>query len=139
MNRHQALDYRRKIERAAESQSDENALDSIELFPRWTDKLKEAKETGKGVELGLRVQDGGKLYECIQSHTPQVGWNPSLTPALWKEVSLDEWPEIPENIPSTAPWMAGDKGTWKGQHYICQLDNCTWNPDQYPAAWALQP
>lgn len=133
MDMRQALAYRRKIERAAESQSDENALDSIELFQHWEDLI------GTQVQSGKRVQDGGKLYECIQSHTPQVGWNPSLTPALWKEVSLDEWPEIPENIPSTAPWMAGDKGTWKGQHYICLIDNCVWNPDVYPSAWQLQP
>lgn len=133
MNRQQAIAFRKKIERAAESQSDENALDSIELFQHWSELI------GKQVQVGKRVQDEGKLWECVQAHTPQVGWNPSLTPALWKEVSLDEWPEIPENIPSTAPWMAGQKGTWKGQHYICKLDNCTWNPDQYPAAWELQP
>ena len=133
MNREQALAYRRKIERAAESQSDENALDSIELFQHWEDLI------GTAVQSGKRAQDGGKLFECIQSHTPQVGWNPSLTPALWKEVSLDEWPEIPENIPSTAPWMAGDKGTWKGQHYICNKNDCVWNPSQLPSAWELQP
>lgn len=131
MQREKALAFRRKIERAAESQSDENALDSIELFQHWEDLI------GTQVQSGKRVQDGGKLYECIQSHTPQVGWNPSLTPALWKEVSLDEWPEIPENIPSTAPWMAGDKGTWQGQHYICVMDNCVWNPDVAPQFWDL--
>lgn len=59
-------------------------------------------------------------------------------PALWKEVSIDEWPEIPENIPSTAPWMKGDKGTWKGEHYICDMDNCVWNPDVLPSAWIKQ-
>lgn len=139
MNRHQAIAYRRKIESAAAQQTDEQALESIELFPKWTDKLKEAREKGKGVGLGLRVQDEGKLWKCIQPHVPQAGWNPSLTPALWKEVSLDEWPEIPENIPSTAPWMAGDKGTWKGQHYICNMNNCVWNPDVLPSAWDLQP
>lgn len=133
MQREKALAFRRKIERAAESQSYENALDSIELFQHWEELI------GTAVQSGKRVQDGGKLYECIQSHTPQVGWNPSLTPALWKEVSLDEWPEIPENIPSTAPWMSGDKGTWQGQHYICTLDNCVWNPSQLPSAWQLQP
>ena len=132
MNRHQAIAFRKKIERAAESQSDADALQSIELFQHWSELI------GKQVKAEKRVQDGGKLWECVQAHTPQVGWNPSLTPALWKEVSLDEWPEIPENIPSTAPWMTGDKGTWKGQHYICKIDICTWNPDQYPAAWELQ-
>ena len=131
MTREEALAYRRKIERAAEAQTDTDALDSIELFTQWATLI------GTPVEAKKRVQDDGKLYECIQPHTPQADWHPKDTPALWKEVSIEEWPEIPENIPSTAPWMAGDKGTWKGQHYICRLDNCTWNPDQYPAAWEL--
>lgn len=123
--------YRRKIERAAESQSDENALDSIELFPRWTDKLKEAKETGKGVELGLRVQDGGKLYECIQSHTPQIGWNPSLTPALWKEVSLDEWPEWVQPLGSADAYNQGDKVSHNDKHWTSDVDANVWEPGVY--------
>jgi len=132
MDRKQALAYRRKIERAAEAQSDANALESIELFQHWEERI--------GVETPAkkRVQDGGKLWECIQLHTPQRGWNPALTPALWKEVSLDEWPPIPENIPSENPWMNGMKGTWEGHHYTCIMDNCVWNPTQYPAAWRLE-
>ena len=133
MNKAEALAYRRKIETAAEQQSDELALQSIELFQPWSDRI------GVETPVGKRVQDGGRLWECIQLHTPQADWHPADTPALWKEVSLDEWPEIPENIPAESPWMAGDKGTWKGQHYICKIDNCVWNPDVYPAAWELQP
>jgi len=104
-------------------------LDNIELFTQWATLI------GTPVEAKKRVQDDGILYECIQPHTPQSDWHPADTPALWKRVSIEEWPEIPENIPSTAPWMSGDKGTWKGQHKICTIDYCTWNPDQYPAAW----
>ena len=127
MTREEAKAYRRKIELAAESQDDAQALESIELFPKW--------EAGLSVAVGERYQHLGKLYRVVQAHTTQADWTPDITPALYVEVSVVEWPEIPENIPSTAPWMSGDKGTWKEHHYICQLDNCTWNPDQYPAAW----
>ncbi len=133
MNRHQALNYRRKIERAAESQSDENALDSIDLFQHWEELI------GTAVQSGKRVQDGGKLYECIQSHTPQVGWNPSLTPALWKEVSLDEWPEFVQPTGAHDAYMAGDKVTFQGQHYISLVDNNSYSPADYPANWELRP
>ena len=127
MTREEALTYRHKIEQAAALQSDEDALESIELFPRW--------EAGIAVATGERYQYNGKLYKVIQAHTTQADWTPDITPALYTEVSVVEWPEIPENIPSTAPWMSGDKGTWKEQHKICTIDYCTWNPDQYPAAW----
>lgn len=110
---------------------DKTALHMVAFFPKWEDFI------GKQVDAGGRYQYDGKLYECVQSHTPQSDWHPKDTPALWKEVSIEEWPEIPEVIPSEAPWMKGDKGTWKGQHYICQMDNTVWNPDAYPAAWKL--
>lgn len=129
MKRSEAIAYRRKIEAAAATLSDEQALESIELYPKW--------KAGIVVAVSKRYQYSGKLYKCLQGHTTQAQWTPDITPALFVEVSIEEWPEIPENIPSTAPWMSGDKGTWKGQHYICQMDNCVWNPDQYPAAWKL--
>lgn len=129
MTRQEALEYRRKIETAAAQQSDELALESIELFPKW--------EAGISVTAGDRYQYNGVLYRVVQSHTTQDDWTPDITRALWTVVSLEEWPEIPENIPAEAPWMKGDKGTWKGQRYICQMDNCVWNPDQYPQAWSL--
>lgn len=129
MKKEQALAFRRKIEKAASTQTDEDALESIDLYPKWA--------AGLPVIVGERYQYNGKLYKVLQAHTTQADWTPDVVPALFAEVSLDEWPEIPENIPSTAPWMAGDKGTWKGQHYICVMDNCVWNPDVAPQFWDL--
>lgn len=114
-----------------EEMSDEDALDVAALYPTWHSQI------GKQVSAGTRLWDDGKLWKVIQPHTIQEDWRPADTPALFVEVSIEEWPEIPEVIPSTAPWMAGQKGTWKGQHYICNMDNCVWNPDQYPQAWDL--
>lgn len=114
-----------------EELSDEDALEVAALFPTWASKI------GTEVVVGERLWYDGKLYKVIQAHTTQADWTPDITPALYTEVSVVEWPEIPENIPSTAPWMNGDKGTWKGQHYICNLDNCVWNPDVAPQFWDL--
>ena len=127
MTREEALAYRHTIEQAAALQSDEAALNNIDLYPNWKENL--------NLEVGGRYKYNGVLYKCLQAHTTQSDWTPDITPALWVVVSLDEWPEIPENIPAENPWMKGDKGTWKGEHYICQIDNCVWNPDAYPAAW----
>lgn len=117
----------------AEELSDEDALDVAALFPTWHSKI------GQPVAVGERLWWDGKLYKVLQAHTASSEWTPDATPALYAEVSIEEWPEIPENIPSTAPWMAGDKGTWQGQHYICKINNTVHNPSQYPAAWELIP
>lgn len=127
MTLEQAYEWRRKIEAAAALQDDEAALESIDLFPKW--------EAGIYVTTGERYRYDGKLYRVIQSHTTQADWTPDIVPALFAVVSIEEWPEIPEVITAESPWMKGDKGTWKGKHYICQMDNCVWNPDTYPAAW----
>lgn len=111
--------------------SDEEALDVAALYPTWRSKI------GEAVAVGTRLWDDGKLWKVIQPHTVQENWRPADAVSLFVEVSIEEWPEIPEVIPSTAPWMAGQKGTWKGQRYICNMDNCVWNPDQYPQAWDI--
>jgi hypothetical protein len=128
MTLEQAYEWRRKIEAAAALQDDEAALESIDLFPKW--------EAGITVTAGERYRWNGKLYRVGQPHTTQADWTPDVVPALFTVVSLEEWPEIPEVITAESPWMKGDKGTWKGKHYICQMDNCVWNPDTYPAAWS---
>lgn len=110
--------------------SDEEALEVAALYPTWSSMI------GKEVKAGERYWYDDNLYKVIQPHTVQEDWTPDSVPALFTVVSLEEWPEIPEVITAESPWMKGDKGTWKGKHYICQMDNCVWNPDTYPAAWS---
>lgn len=66
------------IEKASAFLSDEDALGAVELFPVWA----------VGVEYtdGKRVRDGEELFKCIQPHTSQTDWRPSITPALWQKV-----------------------------------------------------
>ena len=116
-----------------EELSDEEALEVAALFRTWHSKL----ESGEDCRLNERLWYDGDLWKVLQPHTPQSDWNPRDAVSLFTRVSIEEWPEIPENIPAEAPWMAGQKGTWQGQHYICKIDNCVWNPIQYPAAWEL--
>ena len=111
--------------------SDEDALDVAALFPTWASKI------GQQVSVGERLWYDGKLYKVVQAHTPQSDWTPDVTPALYTEVSIVEWPELVVPIPSTSPYMAGDKVTYNGQHYICKMDNCVWTPTDLPSAWEL--
>lgn len=120
---------RKLLASATNDLTDEEALEVEECFPTWESLI------GKTVEAGKRVWDDGHLWRVLQTHTEQTDWRPGDTPALFAVVSLEEWPEIPEYIPAESPWMKDQKGTWKGKRYICQMNNCVWNPDQYPAAW----
>ena len=114
--------------------SDEDALEVAALFPTFVSKI------GQSVPAGERLWWDGRLWKTTQYISELLAnWTPDTAVSLFVEVSIEEFPEIPENIPSTAPWMAGDKGTWQGQHYICKINNTVHNPSQYPAAWELIP
>jgi hypothetical protein len=129
MTRKEAEAYRTKIETAAESQNDAEALESIELFKKW--------EAGMDVTAGQRYQHIGKLWRVVQSHTTQADWEPQNTPALWTEVSLDEWPEWVRPTGAQDAYNAGDKVTFEGHHYTSVIDGNTWSPSEYPAGWNL--
>lgn len=134
MTREEAYAYRHKIERAAASQSDEDALDSVELFITWDSLL----DKGEQVPAKTRCQDGGILYECIQAHTPQSDWHPADTPALWKKVSIEEWPEWKQPTGAQDAYNKGDKVTFEGKHYMSLIDGNIWSPAAYPAGWEEQ-
>lgn len=128
MTRAEAIAYRGKIETAASTMTDATALTAVELFPVW--------EAGKAYAVGDRVQHDGTLYKCIQAHTSQSDWMPSATPALWKTVSVDEYPEWVQPTGAHDAYNIGDKVTYNGQHYVCTSDANVYAPDVY--GWQLE-
>ncbi|HYO59464.1 MAG TPA: Ig-like domain-containing protein [Archangium sp.] len=36
--------------------------------------------------VGAQVTYNGRLYQCLQAHTSQPGWEPPAVPALWKDL-----------------------------------------------------
>lgn len=82
MTEERAKWWRNKIELAAETMTDADAVEAVELFQAWQ------PDTEYGVDD--RRQYGGKLYKCRQQHTSQDGWEPNLTPALWAVVDIED-------------------------------------------------
>ena len=82
MTREDYVAIRRKIERAADAQTDAQAIQSKELFARWA--------PGMVVEKDRRYYRNDHLWRCQQGHTTQVGWEPENAPALWVIVPEDE-------------------------------------------------
>lgn len=47
----------------------------------------------------------------------------------------DEYPEYKQPTGSHDAYKIGDKITFEGNKYVCQMDNCVWSPTEYPTAW----
>ena len=115
------------VEKAAVSLSDTDALDAVELFPKW--------ETDTDYALDVRVRYEDKLYKCVQAHTSQPDWTPDKTPALWTEVAKPgEIPVWKQPTGAQDAYMTGDKvhyPTKDDEVYESTMDYNTYAPDVY--------
>ena len=127
MTRAKAKQLRQLIEQLAVTLDDETALTGVELFPAWV--------IGKAYAVSDRAQYNGTLYKCVQAHTSQADWMPSATPALWKTVSVDEYPEWVQPTGAHDAYNIGDKVTYNGQRYVCTSNANVYAPDVY--GWDL--
>ena len=94
MTRTQAKQFRAKIESAAKNLSDNDALNSIELFPVWSGF--------KDYARGERCRYQGKLYRCYNAITANPTWTPDVTPAHWEEITVGEDGTISNPITAAA-------------------------------------
>ena len=108
---------------AAESFTDEQALQVPSLYPEWS---------GDGVtyKVGFRIRSDGVLYKVLQDHTSQSDWSPAAAPSLFAQVLIPDPDKIPEWIQpdSTNGYMTGDKVSHNGITYESLVDNNVWEP-----------
>lgn len=123
---------RAKIERAAALQTDEDALDSIELFAHWSSMI------GKVLHTGERYQCDGYLWKVLQDHTAQADWRPDVSPSLFVKVSIEECPEWVQPTGATDSYNIGDKVSHNGKHWQSLVDGNVWEPSEdVPTLWQL--
>lgn len=120
----EARAIRASISGLAEGADDEKLIDNKAAFPYWN-------PNGVEYAAGDILQDDGKLYRVIQPHRSQADWKPSLVPALFKEISLDEYPEWKQPTGAHDAYMKGDKCSHNGKHWVSDVDNNTWEPSVY--------
>lgn len=123
MTKAEAVTFRRKIEQASAWTDDADALEMVELFPKWT--------YPKSYIVGERVQHNGVLFKCVQEHTSQENWTPDDTPALWVRVSVEEWPEWIQPQGSADAYMSGNKVSHNDKRWTSDIDNNVWEPGVY--------
>lgn len=86
--------------------SPSEALQVKDRYPEW--------ETGINVKTGERYRVEDVLWECIQAHTTQDNWKPSMaTASLWKTVDEDHKGTIDDPIVYIPPMEI-----FKDKYYI---------------------
>ena len=121
-----AIKLRPFIEKAAMFLDDIDALEAIQLFPRWSGD-------GVGYFIDDKVQYNDILYKCIQAHVSQEGWTPIAAPSLWAKVLIPDENIIPEweQPDSTNPYQIGDKVIHNGKTWENTIANNVWEPGVY--------
>ena len=117
-----ARKLRHLIEVASQSLPDADALQAVELFPKWSDSAEYFTDD--------RVRYDGTLYKCLQDHTAQPVWTPADAVSLWVRVDDPsiEWPEWVQPTGSTDAYRIGAKVSHNGKHWINTLDYNTYEP-----------
>lgn len=122
MKREHAMKLRQMIVKASASLPDEDALNAVELFPAW--------KADTAYTLDERIRYDEKLFKCVQAHTSQEQYPPSIaTASLYAEVTLPGDGETPETAISYNGNMALEMGKYYAQNgvvYVCTRD--TVNP-----------
>ena len=110
---------------SVEDLTDEEALEVAALFATWASKI------GQSVTTGERLWYDTKLYKVIQPHTVQADWTPDITPALYTEVSIEEWPAWRQPLGSEDAYRLNDGVSHNSLHWVSNIDYNTYEPGVY--------
>lgn len=119
-----AKDYERIMTDVAISYLDDDEAETVTiLFEEW--------QSGVAYAVGDRRQYNGLLYRCVQAHTSQDDWTPPQVPALWVRTWTDPYPEWVQPTGAQDAYRIGDKCSYKGKHWINNVDYNVYAPDVY--------
>ena len=85
-------------------------------------KIKELQET-----VNANAQGMSAIKEAVE----KLGG--TITPPA--EQPTEEYPEYKQPTGAHDAYKIGDKITFEGNKYVCQMDNCVWSPTEYPTGW----
>lgn len=119
------------------------ANEHMEMFLSWDADIDYNIGDMRTYGVEVSMEDGivieMKLYKCLQAHKSQKGWEPDITPALWKECGISEngVPEWSQPISAADAYNTGDEVMYNGVHYRSLIDGNVWAPDAYPQGWEI--
>ena len=125
ITRTHAHTLRKLIEKAAATLKDTDALEGIELFPKWSDDYE--------YSVNDRVRYNDLLYKCLQAHTSQSTWTPPDSPSLWVRVDdpSHEFPEWVQPTGATDAYAKCAKVSHNERHWISEIDANVYEPGVY--------
>lgn len=102
------------------------------LLPNW--------KKNTFYKSGQRICYQEKIYKVLQDHKSQEDWAPNIAPSLFAILltgednsQIQEW----QQPDSTNTYKIGDKVIFENKTYESLIDNNSWSPASYPAAWKL--
>lgn len=101
------------------------ATEHIDLFAEWQPNV--------NYSAGVLVAYEGNLYKCVQAHTSQETWDPTVADSLWAKAGdpTVEYPEWSQPIGAHDAYMSGDKVSHNDKQWINTVDNNVWEPGVY--------
>lgn len=96
-------------------QTDEEALENIELFPSWQSLI------GKQVEIGARLFHDNRLWKVRQTHTVSEEWKPDVATSLYVQIVADDSGTIDNPVVYEVGMelVEGKYYTEEGVKYLC--------------------
>ena len=126
-----AYKLRPLIEVAAASLDDKTASEGVALFPRL-------KQGGSLVAAGTRINWNGTVKKAAVDLWDTAGNNPVNAPNLWRDIDYkDGYRIVPEQIPVTDAFAAGECGWWNGVLYRSKVNSNVYTPVQYADNWEV--
>lgn len=122
MNKVQALQFRKLLEKQKLFLTDKEALEVATFVPRRKENTNYAIDD----RVSVIENDNVVLYKCIQTHTLQIAWKPSIhTASLWARIDIEHTGTIYDPIPYDGN-MALENGKYYTQDnvlYLCNRDS----------------
>lgn len=131
ITRGQAKQLRKLLLKQADSLPDEEIVNVPAFVEKWKAGVDYAQEK--------RLNYNDTVYRVLQAHTSQDAWTPESAPSLFAKVLIPDSSVIPEweQPDSTNPYMKGDKVSFNGKTWVCDIDNNVWQPGVY--GWTICP
>ena len=113
------------IEKAAQSLSDADSLEAVQLFEHW--------KPGEEYPADKKLQYNGELWKVLQPHTSQANWTPDTAVSLYVRVDdpAIEYPAWRQPLGAHDAYRLGDKVSHAEKHWHSEIDFNTYEPGVY--------
>lgn len=112
--------------------TEEQMLEVADLYPLW--QVNKKYEPAVILKWGWNDDNESQLYQVLQQHISQEGWEPDKAPSLFKKIGFDPesgYPIWSQPVGASDAWQKDDIVEHKGKNWISTVDNNVWEPGVY--------